>query len=70
MSVAVGEAHVLNVCVEPDMQGQGLGRKLLERMLTVARERHADTAYLEVRVSNERAIALYESMGFREVGHR
>jgi ribosomal-protein-alanine N-acetyltransferase len=70
MSVAVGEAHVLNVCIEPGMQGLGLGRKLLERMLTVAHERHADTAYLEVRVSNERAIALYESMGFREVGHR
>jgi ribosomal-protein-alanine N-acetyltransferase len=70
MSVAVGEAHVLNVCVDPDMQGRGLGRRLLERVLNVARERHADTAFLEVRVSNTRAIALYESVGFREIGTR
>jgi ribosomal-protein-alanine N-acetyltransferase len=70
MSVAVGEAHVLNVCVDPAMQGLGIGRRLLDRVLNVARERNADTAYLEVRVSNERAIALYESVGFCEIGQR
>ena len=70
MSVAVGEAHVLNVCVDPAMQGLGIGRRLLERLLGIARERSADTAYLEVRVSNARAIALYESAGFCEIGQR
>jgi ribosomal-protein-alanine N-acetyltransferase len=70
MSVAVGEAHVLNVCISPSWQGLGLGRRLLERLLHIARERHADTAYLEVRVSNDSARQLYESAGFNQVGNR
>ena len=70
MSVAVGEAHVLNLCIDPRWQGEGLGRQMLERLLRVARQHHADTAHLEVRMSNDKAIALYESVGFREVGRR
>jgi ribosomal-protein-alanine N-acetyltransferase len=70
MSVAVGEAQILNLCVDPGLQGQGLGRKMLERLLNEARSREADTAFLEVRTSNAPAIALYESAGFNEVGSR
>lgn len=70
MSVAVGEAHILNLCVRPDRQGHGLGRRILERLLNLARERHADTAFLEVRVSNLAAQALYDSEGFNEIGQR
>jgi len=61
LSVAVGEAHVLNVCVHPDWQGRGLGRRILDRMLRLAREHEADTAFLEVRASNTVAQHLYES---------
>lgn len=70
MSVAVGEAHVLNLCIAPERHGQGLGRRLLRRMLRLAAEQHADTAYLEVRESNLPARALYESLGFTQVGQR
>ena len=70
MSVAVGEAHILNVCVAPEWQGKGLGRRLLERLLRIAVQHHADTAYLEVRVSNQSARNLYESSGFGEIGVR
>jgi ribosomal-protein-alanine N-acetyltransferase len=70
LSVAVGEAHILNVCVHPDWQGRGLGRRILERMLRLAREHEADTAFLEVRVSNTVAQRLYESAGFNEIGLR
>jgi len=70
LSVAVGEAHLLNLCVHPEWQGRGLGRKLLRRMLRLARDHRADTAFLEVRVSNGVAQALYESSGFNEVGRR
>jgi ribosomal-protein-alanine N-acetyltransferase len=70
MSVAVGECHVLNICVHPRWQGQGLGRKLLTRLLNIGRQHHADTAFLEVRVSNKPAIGLYLSDGFNEVGLR
>ncbi len=70
MSVAAGEAHVLNLCVRPDLQGRGLGRKLLSHLLDFARRAGADTMFLEVRVSNAPAIGLYGTMGFCEVGVR
>ena len=70
MSVAAGEAHILNLCVDPVWQGHGLGRRMLRRLVHVARTHGADTAYLEVRVSNTAARGLYESAGFSEVGVR
>lgn len=65
-----GEAHLLNLCVEPSRQGAGLGRRLLAHMVQVAREHRADTIFLEVRPSNEHALALYRDTGFVEVGVR
>ena len=70
MSLAVQECHILNVCVDPDYQGQGIGRRLLEQLLTIARSRKADTAFLEVRLTNVQALSLYLSEGFNEIGTR
>lgn len=70
MSVAAGEAHILNLCIHPEFQGQGLARRLLQRLLTQAREAEADSVFLEVRSSNRVAIGLYESVGFNEIGRR
>ena len=70
MSVAVGEAHLLNICIGPDWQGLGVGRRLLRRMLRIAGDRQADTMFLEVRASNTGARGLYESEGFGEIGRR
>jgi ribosomal-protein-alanine N-acetyltransferase len=70
MSIAVGEAHLLNLCVDPDWQGRGVGRRLLRRMFRVAVQRNADTLFLEVRESNAAALALYASEGFVEIGQR
>jgi ribosomal-protein-alanine N-acetyltransferase len=70
MSVAVGEAHVLNLCVHPAWQCNGIGRRLMSRMLALARQHRADTAFLEVRESNEQALGLYRSLGFNEVSRR
>lgn len=70
MSLAVQECHILNVCVDPDYQGQGIGRRLLEQLLTIARSRKADTAFLEVRPTNVQALSLYLSEGFNEIGTR
>lgn len=69
-SVSAGECHILNLCVRPQEQGRGLGRLMLRRLLRIAREREADTVVLEVRPSNQRAIDLYLSEGFNEVGRR
>jgi len=70
MSVAVQEAHILNLCVHPQRQRQGLGRWMLGRLLTLAKEHQAETAFLEVRVSNRGALNLYRSLGFNEIGVR
>lgn len=70
LSVAANEAHVLNICVAPAEQGGGHGRRLMTRLLDVARWHRAERVYLEVRPSNPRAIALYQSLGFAEIGRR
>ena len=70
MSVAAGEAHVLNICIDPTHQGQGHGRQLLRALTHIARGRGAERIFLEVRPSNTGAIALYHSEGFNEIGRR
>lgn len=70
MSVGAGEAHILNLCVRPESQGQGYGRKVLTHLLNLARRHRADTVLLEVRPSNEPALRLYRSLGFNEVAIR
>ena len=70
MSVAVGEAHVLNVAVDPLCQGQGRGREMLMHLLQTGKRHGAETAFLEVRPSNQIAIRLYETAGFHQVGLR
>ena len=70
LSAGAGEAHILNVAVAPDYQGQGLGRTFMQFLLETARHHGADTAFLEVRPSNRVALRLYDTMGFNQVGVR
>ena len=70
MSAAVGEAHILNLCVRPELQGRGLSRRMLDHLLEWARSEQVKTVFLEVRLSNTRAVQLYASAGFCEVGLR
>jgi ribosomal-protein-alanine N-acetyltransferase len=70
LSVAAGEAHLLNICIRPDAQGQGLGRRLLGVVVRRAAEAGAERVFLEVRPSNRVAMRLYVSEGFRRVGMR
>ncbi|GHA85462.1 ribosomal protein S18-alanine N-acetyltransferase [Cognatilysobacter bugurensis] len=70
LSLAADEAHVLNVCVAPECQGLGHGRRLLRAILQLARGRGAHRVFLEVRPTNKGAIALYDSEGFNEIGRR
>lgn len=69
LSVAAGEAHVMNISVNPDFQRQGAGRKMLLHLIEYARPR-AEKLFLEVRPSNPGAIDLYRKTGFREIGLR
>jgi ribosomal-protein-alanine N-acetyltransferase len=70
MVVAAQEAHLLNLCIDLERQGKGYGRRLLEHFIARARELGAERMLLEVRVSNLIAQALYESIGFIEIGIR
>jgi ribosomal-protein-alanine N-acetyltransferase len=70
ISSVLDEGHILNICIGREWQGQGQAHKLL----TFATERLCDcgvnTIFLEVRVSNARALGLYESHGFICTGRR
>jgi len=69
-SIAAGESHLLNLCVRPESLQQGIGRKLLLHLISLARRQNAEMMFLEVRPTNHAARALYESMGFNELGSR
>lgn len=70
LSVAAGEAHVLNLCVDPAQRRKGVASLLLHNMLRVAAQCNAESIMLEVRPSNKAAIALYYAEGFERIGVR
>ena len=65
-----GEAHILNICIDPDHQGKGLGRHLLRYIVRKSNLTDVDMILLEVRRSNANAHKLYQSEGFHELGVR
>jgi ribosomal-protein-alanine N-acetyltransferase len=66
----VDELHLLNVTVAPEWQGRGHGSALLEAVIEHGRQLGLAALWLEVRLSNHRARALYARRGFAEVGLR
>ncbi|KQQ45833.1 ribosomal-protein-alanine acetyltransferase [Duganella sp. Leaf126] len=67
---AVHEAHLLNVAVAAERQGQGLGYLLLNQSVACARGLGMESVLLEVRPSNTRALQIYERYGFQHIGRR
>lgn len=70
MSVAAGEAHLLNLVLSESARRMGNGRRLLEHLMELARQAGVEGMYLEVRPSNLRALTLYERAGFEVLGRR
>ena len=70
ISVAVEECHILNVCVVSECQRLGVAEYLLKKILDESIALGAEHAFLEVRISNIAALALYSKLGFSQVGHR
>jgi len=70
LSVAAGEAHILNLCVEPKLRSHGFGARLLDEILFRARTSSVREVFLEVRPTNAHAIALYKKKGFHQVANR
>ena len=66
----MGEADMMNVAVEPESRRRGIGRRLVEDLVQALKDRQVNSLTLEVRASNEPAKALYEQLGFLQIGRR
>jgi ribosomal-protein-alanine N-acetyltransferase len=64
------ELHLLELASHPEYRRQGFGRALLQALVVHARQQQKRLLLLEVRRSNQAAIALYESCGFQTTGVR
>ena len=70
ISIAAGESHILNLSVTRNHQGEGIGKRFIQFLLNIVRNKRAQIMMLEVRPSNIRAINCYSSAGFNEIGCR
>jgi ribosomal-protein-alanine N-acetyltransferase len=70
LSIAAGEAHILNLCVDLEYRALGYGERLLDELLHRARSAAVREIFLEVRPSNTTAIALYRKKGFHQIAAR
>ena len=70
ISAAAEESHLLTIVVRKNEQGKGYGKKMLNKMISVALTQDVKIMYLEVRPSNKTAINLYYERGFNEAGVR
>ncbi|UNL87098.1 ribosomal protein S18-alanine N-acetyltransferase [Priestia koreensis] len=68
--VIIDEGHITNVAILPSHRGQGLGEKLMRKVMELSMEFGARTLTLEVRVSNHVAQSLYKKLGFEAGGLR
>ena len=64
------ETDMMNIAVHPDCRRQGIATALIEELVARLKERGSHILRLEVRESNTPAIALYNSMGFTQLGIR
>lgn len=70
MMFVLDECHLLNLSIKKSMQKKGYGSLLLNEVIHLANFAHSKTIYLEVRVSNQTAIHLYDKHGFNEMSIR
>ncbi len=70
LSIAADEMHILNLCINPEHQGMHLGTFLLKKAIKLGRRIHAESCFLEVRITNTTGIRLYLSQGFKRIGLR
>ncbi len=70
LSVAAGEAHILNLCIDPEFRALGYGERILDQLLFRARSASVNEVFLEVRPSNSTALGLYKKKGFHQIAHR
>ena len=67
---SIDETDIMNVAVHPDWRRRGIAEKLIDALIEELKKRGSHALLLEVRASNAPAIALYEKLGFQQVGRR
>lgn len=70
MWLVVDEGHITNLGIDPKEQGKGYGKTMMHLVMDWARAHDICRLTLEVRVSNKKAIGLYEQIGFKSAGIR
>ena len=70
VQIILDEYHILNLCVTPEFQGNGIGKYQLEYIHQRAEAETMNRVLLEVRASNIKAKKLYSSYGFHTIGKR
>lgn len=68
--IVIDEGQVANIAIHPDYRGKGLGKWITHNMIAQCFDSGCELITLEVRHTNEIAISLYTSLGFKEVGRR
>ena len=68
--IILDECHLLNLAVHPDFRRMGAASKMIDHLLRFCREKEVERYYLEVRMSNQQAITLYQKFGFHVCGVR
>ena len=66
----MGESDMMNIAVDAYYRRQGIAQALIEELVVQLKEKGSHSLTLEVRISNQPAIALYEKLGFVQVGKR
>lgn len=66
----IPEIHLVNIAVDPVKRRKGIGALMMRHMIGDARKNHVEEIILDVRVSNEKALALYKGLGFRKLSVR
>lgn len=70
MHISVDECYIANIAVLPEFQGNGFGKAITSYLIKEAETLNCEFISLEVRPSNTVAVAIYSSLGFKEVGRR
>ena len=69
-SLIADEMEILNLAVHPEYRRQGLGEALLSRSLEISEANGTTKSFLDVKVSNDPALALYRKFGYKKIGVR
>jgi len=69
-SFSKNSLYVDQLAVDPDFQGHGIGRKLMKQAEDIALKQGFNAVALHVRKDNDKAISLYESMGYKKIGSK